>query len=633
MPPTGSDADLAKSGAFPLGSVPGSAGDSPRKRSIWLNGDILSCACPKCQSPMSIRLWLRAADCWRCGTSLELSEEQEQEARQLLLEQGVQSPAVPINQGAMNQGPMNQGPMNQGPENHGSEKPASPAAIPVHRTLIAVDAEQVADERVPVEYEVVYEDRFKDLPAWLASIVIHLVLVILLGLWMIRPEEKIPPLTLACEMNRLREEGDARQMELDSDALEFEAPDKNPIEPIQDIATLAATASLASLLPSKELSSQIPELDANLPPPPPPRSASGQAALLDGRNPQLRAQYVKHEGGTSETEAAVARGLMWLARHQNADGRWSLNKFHLAGECKGECGSRGGQSDTAGTALALFAFLGAGQSHVQGAYHETVAKGLRWLMDQQLPDGDLRGRGIGRMYAHGQASIALCEAYALSHDSQVRAPAQRAIDFIVKAQHREGGWRYSPGEPGDTSVVGWQLMALRSAQMASLTVPETAIARAMKFLDSVQTERDIGVYGYMPGDGPSPVMTAEALLMRQYSGWGRGNRTLESGVEWLAKSPPKRAATPNMYYWYYATQVMHHMGGQEWEDWNTAMRSILVDTQETKGHKAGSWAPRGGHDRDGGRVYMTALAVCTLEVYYRHIPLYRLKAVERKTEP
>ena len=324
----------------------------------------------------------------------------------------------------------------------------------------------------------------------------------------------------------------------------------------------------------------------------------------------------------------MARALKWLAGHQNSDGSWSLHAFDRAGTCHGQCTMTGNESDTAGTALALLPFLGAGQTHLQGDYTDTVARGLRWLMEAEGYDGDLRGRGYGRMYAHGQAAIALCEAYALTQDKQLAEPAQRAVDFIVRAQHRRGGWRYEPGQAGDTSVVGWQLMALRSAQMAYLKVPADSFTKAAKFLDSVQTQPSVGLYTYMPGGGATAAMTAEGLLCRQYSGWKRNHSPMTGGIKWLLKQHPPRADDANMYYWYYATQVMHHVGGPSWQEWNGQLRDLLVSMQERVGHEAGSWRPRGHHDVMGGRLYMTALAACTLEVYYRHLPLYGASAVE-----
>ena len=280
--------------------------------------------------------------------------------------------------------------------------------------------------------------------------------------------------------------------------------------------------------------------------------------------------------------------------------------------------------------------LGAGQTHRNGRYTQQIERGLRYLLSQQDSDGDLRGRGIGRMYAHGQAAIVLCEAFALTGDEELRGEAQRAIDFIVKAQHSEGGWRYSPGEAGDTSVVGWQLMALRSARMAKLNVPDVVFERASAFLDLVQADTIGAIYRYQPQREPTATMTAEALLCRQYLGWPEDHPGLRAGSRFLVRNWLPSSDQPNIYYWYYATQVMHHLGGRRWQTWNEAMRDTLVSMQETEGHQAGSWSPVGGaigdHDTQvGGRIYMTSLATCTLEVYYRHLPIYRQIDVDQET--
>jgi hypothetical protein len=118
-------------------------------------------------------------------------------------------------------------------------------------------------------------------------------------------------------------------------------------------------------------------------------------------------------------------------------------------------------------------------------------------------------------------------------------------------------------------------------------------------------------------------MTDEALLCRMYLGWNLQNSGLRRGLELLAQRHPPRGSRPNIYYWYYATQVLHHAGGPAWEARNLKMRDMLVQMQETDGHAAGSWPPRGPFAAEGGRLYMTALAICTLEVYYRHAPMLR----------
>jgi hypothetical protein len=462
----------------------------------------------------------------------------------------------------------------------------------------------------------------RELPSVLVSAIVHMALILVLAAWVISDEPTVDPLVLAASIDATQTEDELGPLSSLPDPVELAPVDDDELieQPVMSPDVEAPPAPPAEpetppgdLLPPSELSAL-------------PAAMNDPGAVLSGRDPRYRSKLVESEGGTSETEAAVARGLAWIAAHQNSDGSWSLNRFQHAGECLGQCGNPGVESDTAGTALALLPFLGAGQTHLRGEYSLVVARGLRWLMDKQKSDGDLRGAGVGRMYAHGQAAIALCESYALTRAELLRDPAQRAIDFIVAAQHEEGGWRYEPRQPGDLSVVGWQLMALRSAQMAYLNVPQDTLLKAARFLNSVQASPRSGQFGYMPGQHPKVTMTAEGLLCRQYSGWRHNNPAMRNGVEWLLKNHPPRRQSPNMYYWYYGTQAMHHMGGSSWNEWNDAMRDLLVSMQSRKGHEAGSWTPGGGHDAQGGRLYMTALAVCTLEVYYRHLPLYRRTA-------
>jgi hypothetical protein len=170
-------------------------------------------------------------------------------------------------------------------------------------------------------------------------------------------------------------------------------------------------------------------------------------------------------------------------------------------------------------------------------------------------------------------------------------------------------------------------MALQSAKAANLSVPVETLELASRYLDSVQ-DRGGAVYSYLPGHAPTPVMTAEALLCRIYLGWSLDDEPLHRGIRYLSDQHAPRDRDPNIYYWYYATQAMHHYGGEPWEKWNAKMREILVESQERSGHAAGSWAPRGDHASAGGRIYMTSLAICSLEVYYRHLPIFRQLKLE-----
>ncbi|MEZ6121319.1 MAG: prenyltransferase/squalene oxidase repeat-containing protein, partial [Pirellulaceae bacterium] len=320
-------------------------------------------------------------------------------------------------------------------------------------------------------------------------------------------------------------------------------------------------------------------------------------------------------GGNRLTEEAVQNGLEWLRKNQLKDGTWSLTRPY----------SSAGLNDdrTSATAMALLAFQGAGHTHQTGMHQKTVAKGWDALLAMQRPNGDFwRGSVLHhRLYAQAQATIAICELYGMTQDSRFRDPAQRAIDYAVEIQDVRGGWRYTPGSDSDTSVTGWFVMALQSAQMADLKVPQRTLDNVARFLDSVQSEYG-ATYAYRPGEPATFPMTAEALLCRQYLGWKRTDDRLVTGVHQIGTTPIDWA-DKNVYYWYYATQVMHHMEGDAWEEWNAVLRQVIPAHQTKDGPEAGSWSPSG--DRwggQGGRLYTTCFCIYMLEVYYRHLPIY-----------
>lgn len=350
---------------------------------------------------------------------------------------------------------------------------------------------------------------------------------------------------------------------------------------------------------------------------------------LDGRGAAMMGKFnVEAEGGSKDSEKAVAAALKWFSEHQNPDGSWNFN-HQTSPLCGGKCGDRGSLVDctTGATGMALLPFLGAGQTHKEGKYRQTVEKGLYYLtskMRVQNGTGNL-AEGGGNLYSHGICAIVLCEAYAMTHDKGLMAPAQLSLNYTMFAQDPVGGgWRYTPKQAGDTSAVGWQLMALKSGHMAYLQVDPRTIHGAMRFLDSVQSDNG-SRYGYT-GPGGGHATTAVGLLARMYLGWKKDNASLQRGVEFLSKTGP---SPTNMYYNYYATQVMRHAGGEPWETWNKTMRDQLVETQAQTGHEKGSWYQKGGEFNDvGGRIYCTSMATMILEVYYRHMPIYGKQAAE-----
>ncbi len=363
---------------------------------------------------------------------------------------------------------------------------------------------------------------------------------------------------------------------------------------------------------------------------------------LEGRDPANRRRLALGGGGSEASESAVELGLAWLAAHQWPDGGWRFN-LEANPRCGGECRDSGFvESTTASTGLALLCFLGAGYTQHEGPYQEVVSQGLYYLVDRmvitsrggdlrdltmldQLGEGSPRIRKSGDMYSHGIATLALCEGYALTRDEDLAQPAQLAIDFIVYAQHKNGGWRYEPKEPGDTTVSGWQVAALKSGLLGGLNIPRDVWYRAEDFFNSVEDDRG-ATYGYQTPSTNRRSTSAVGLLCRMMLGWPKDHFPLRRGLVRIAEENPVQN---NMYFNYYATQALHHIGGSGWKRWNLRMREHLVETQATVGHERGSWYFKEAWSDRGGRLYTTTLSILTLEVYYRYLPMYHEAFVDR----
>lgn len=352
--------------------------------------------------------------------------------------------------------------------------------------------------------------------------------------------------------------------------------------------------------------------------------------IWKNRTSRRRMDITLQYGGSSETEQAVANALEWLAVHQAADGHWEAVGFTRQCPANDQClGHASEKSFEQGlTALSLLAFLGAGHTHLESdRYRTEVARGVNYLLRTQRQDGDLRD--TGRIYDHAIATLVLTEAYAMSHDETLRQPAQSAVIWLAQAQNdTTGGWRYGPGQDGDTSVFGWVMLALRSAKRAGLTVPPGTWERAGRWLPSVSSGRSGGLAAYRPDERPSYAMTAEALVCRQIFEVERGHRSLDEAQEFILGRLPA-VDDPALYYWYYGTLAMFQFGGPQWRRWNQQLTTTLLATQEKTGHRKGSWDPRpdpvGQH---GGRIFTTATSALCLEVYYRYLPLYAGRATD-----
>ena len=340
-------------------------------------------------------------------------------------------------------------------------------------------------------------------------------------------------------------------------------------------------------------------------------------------------------GGTPECEAAVMRGLAWLARTQAEDGSWTLR-----GSATGDPAD-GAPTDNpiAATAFGVLPFLGEGVTHQRApseppelqSYQSVVEKALVFLGSRQVRTrGWDEGFFGGGTYAHSLATIAFCETYGLSRDDRVKFNARLAIKYLLAAQDEAGGgWRYSPKQPGDLSATGWVIIALRSGQLANLSVSTKQLRKAEDFVESCAAGPEGAKgsqYRYERGKPATQTMTAAGLLSRLYLGWSKEEPELQAGRKYLMeRAPPKSAdALGPMYFYYYATQVLHHLEGEDFDAWNHLMREHILRLQVTSGDQEGSWSPQGVDEgQRGGRMYATAMALLTLQVYYRHLPMYR----------
>jgi hypothetical protein len=450
----------------------------------------------------------------------------------------------------------------------------------------------------------------RESPPWLFSAIIHMLAMIVFGLWIIHNERKDD---LLLDAGYSEELGDPLAEDLDTLQNEFQV-DENVLsaDNLPIVEDPLATPSVTEIAP-----------DALMPTGTVVPTAIG--AALTGREPGMKEALLKSYGGTGKTEGAVAMGLKWLENQQHRNGLWSLSGPYADGSHN--------DNPQAATAMALLAFQGAGHTPAgdpKHPYTTVVRRAWNSLLKFQQSDGRFfeNPNGTEWLYTHAQCTMALCELYAMTGDAAYYDAAQRAVDYCVKIQAPEGGWRYVPGQDSDMSVTGWFVMALQSARMAGIEVPSPVFEKIEKFLDTVsrgdENGYDVGSrYAYHSRQGATLPLTAEGLLCRQYLGWPHDDPRLHAGVDYISANPPawdKR----NVYYWYYATQVLHHMEGKAWKDWNEEMRVMLPNHQEKRGRERGSWDPKGDRWGDtGGRLYVTCLSLCVLEVYYRHLPMYR----------
>jgi len=464
-------------------------------------------------------------------------------------------------------------------------------------------------------------------PAWSVSLSVHCLILLMLTLWVVR-ERPLKKLMLRLVF-------DSQNVSANVNGIDI-GPVKEPIKQPEEEKTAIAETDMppvespqAAPIARPELSEAAVGIEAVAQ----PMVAPAVGMLLAGRDAGLKQVLLGAAGGSDATEYAVAMALEWLKKQQSQkDGLWSLTGPYDDG------GSQ--ENQLAATAMALLAFQGAGNTREEGPHFAVVDRAWRSLLSAQEEDGSFVLAQVPMqhaLYSHAQATMALCELYGMSRDPRLAEPAARAVAYCVAAQGPNGGWRYEPGKPGDMSVTGWYMMALKSAEMAGMSVPAATFERIGGFLDSVAREKGTR-YGYRrdselkPASPVTAAVTAEGLLCRQYLGWPQADQRLVAGLEILMAENVLdfESDRKDVYAWYYITQVAHHMEGDSWRRWNDQLRGVLPREQVANGRHKGSWDPsldRWGHI--GGRLFVTSFCTYMLETYYRHLPLYSAQPAEK----
>jgi hypothetical protein len=392
----------------------------------------------------------------------------------------------------------------------------------------------------------------------------------------------------------------------------------------------------------------------------PPGEEGGASAIAPGKGPGYYSNVPSTKGGKpggqkygqrdthgtgdgvrrTPRDHATARGLEWLVRHQDEDGRWDADQF-MKHDLTGEACTGPGNSvnDVGVTALALLALLGDGNTLKVGPYRKVLRSGVRWLVEQQDPDTGLIGVAASQsfMYSHAIAAMVLCEAYGLSEHKPLQRPAQAAIGYIAHARNPYGVWRYQPRDnDGDSSVTAWMVQALLSAKEFGLAVDDTALQTASVWFDGV-TDATTGTAGYTKvGEGSSrpigkldkfPAAKSEALtsavllcrcLMHIEE---KPSPVMNLAAERILAKPPvwnEADGSIDMYYWYYASYALYQIGGKPWDTWSKKMLGAMVKTQRQDGNSTGSWDPVDPWGEEGGRVYSTAIMVLCLQSHFRY---------------
>jgi hypothetical protein len=305
---------------------------------------------------------------------------------------------------------------------------------------------------------------------------------------------------------------------------------------------------------------------------------------------------------TPQSRAAVERGLTYLARQQQDDGSFGTERY----------GRHVGI-----TAIACMAFMADGHLPDRGEYGQVVADGLDFILDHASESGLIAAdTSHGPMYGHGFATLFLGEVYGQTGDERTREALRKAVRLIVDTQNHEGGWRYHP-QPydADISVTITQIMALRSARNAGLSVPEATINNAVSYVRQCQNPADGGFRYMLSSGGSAYPRSAAGVASLQYAGVYEDDAVTD-GLNYLMRASRAGGSNGGGHYHYgqyYAAQATFLAGGEYWAQWFPLAREELLRRQNANG----------GWSSSHGEAYGTGMSLLVLQVPNRLLPIFQ----------
>jgi len=346
---------------------------------------------------------------------------------------------------------------------------------------------------------------------------------------------------------------------------------------------------------------------------------------------------------TPQSEAALERGLGWLAKNQGADGSW-------------------GSADLGLVSMGALAYMAAGHSPGRGRYGRELEQALDFVVSRARPSGLLNISNPQRdMYNHGLATFVLGQAHGMttSKDRKLNRVLDNALQLIASTQCEDGGWDYRAQRQNtghDLSLAVMQAKALRSAVDSGLEVPPEVIGLAIRSvrdhyatkggrgLPESEQQRLPGQFTYSKGGGGGTIAMAACGVVclqefGQYDDWriARSMEVIQAAVQGTPRARTRDGSMPfDAYTLYYVGQALYQVGGEHWKSGYPRLRNYLVDSQLNDPNNPqlhGAWRDHGW--QGGGRVagkdgelYATSVACFILAIPNRYLPILQEGKIE-----